>query len=254
MGCLVNNYMTFFFSCIAGRVARHCRSTAGILRKKANYGRNSLEARKQQNKTNTTKNPNKKSKTPAPPPGKIAKQGETRWDTTRPSQPLIGYVVILHAVHCLDVSHIYICTYILRRVSNVRLQSTSLELISALTSLNFWISWRQPWTPDSLTLVSEMRDQKSLHRACNRHMSMVGLFLLLVCQNQHHLLSLLSGFTPCHRGIKWVSSRLFSEPSGSIPCMASSAITRVNLPEFWWTTDTDVSVEAMGMQRTLCPW
>ena len=84
-----------FFSCIAGRVARHCRSTAGILmRKKANYGRNSLEARKQQNKTNTTKNPNKKSKTPAPPPGKIAKQGETRWDTTRPSQPLIGYVVI----------------------------------------------------------------------------------------------------------------------------------------------------------------
>ena len=62
--------------------------------------------------------------------------------------------------------------------------------------------WRQPWTPDSLTLVSEMTDQKSLHRARDRHLSMVGLFLLLVCQNRHHLLSLLSGFTPCHRGIK----------------------------------------------------
>ena len=62
--------------------------------------------------------------------------------------------------------------------------------------------WRRPWTPDSLTLVSEMTYQKSLHRACHRHLSMVGLFLLLVCQNRHHLLSLLSGFTPCHRGIK----------------------------------------------------
>ena len=62
--------------------------------------------------------------------------------------------------------------------------------------------WRQPWTPDSLTHVSEMTDHKSLHRACNRHMSMVELCLLLACQNQHHLLSLLSGFTPCHRGIK----------------------------------------------------
>ena len=62
--------------------------------------------------------------------------------------------------------------------------------------------WRQPWTPDSLTLVSEMTDQKSLHRACNRHLSMVGLFLLLVCENQHQLLSLLSGFTTCHRGIQ----------------------------------------------------
>ena len=90
--------------------------------------------------------------------------------------------------------------------------------------------WRQPWTPDSLTHVSEMTDHKSFHRACNRHMSMVGLFLLLACQNQHHLLSLLSGFTPCYRGIKWVLSRLFSKPSGSIPCVASSAITWVNLP------------------------
>ena len=57
-----------------------------------------------------------------------------------------------------------------------------------------------------------------------------GVFLLLVGQNQHHLLSLASGFTPCHKGIKWVSSRIFCEPSGPIPCVASSAITWVNLP------------------------
>ena len=89
--------------------------------------------------------------------------------------------------------------------------------------------WRQPWTPVSVTLGTEMADQKSLHWACNRHISMVGLFLLLVWQNQHLLLSLSAGFIPCHSGITWVSSMIFSEPSGSI-CVASSAITWVNLP------------------------
>ena len=65
----------FFLHCRAS--TRHCRSTTGIsMRKKANYGRNSLEARKQQNKTNTTKQP--KHQTTAPPPGKFAKLGETR--------------------------------------------------------------------------------------------------------------------------------------------------------------------------------
>ena len=63
------------------------------------------------------------------------KQGETLRAPLSPSLVLFHHIAILHAVHCLDVSHIYICTYILRRVSNVRLQSTSLELISALTSL-----------------------------------------------------------------------------------------------------------------------
>ena len=45
------------------------------------------------------------------------------------------HVVILHAIHCSDVSHIHICTSILRRVSYVWFQSTSLELISVLSSL-----------------------------------------------------------------------------------------------------------------------
>ena len=65
----------FFLHCRAS--TRHCRSTTGILmRKKANYGRNSLEARKQPNKANTTKQ--HKHQTTAPPPGKFAKLGETR--------------------------------------------------------------------------------------------------------------------------------------------------------------------------------
>ena len=55
--------------------------------KKANYGRNSLVASKQPNKNTTKKH---KHQTTAPQPGKFAKLGETRWDTTRPSQPLIG--------------------------------------------------------------------------------------------------------------------------------------------------------------------
>ena len=129
-----------FFSLHCRASTRHCRSTTGILmRKKANYGRNSLEARQQQNKTNTTKNPNKTSTKhrhhrQGNSQNKV-KQGETLRAPLSPSLVLFHHVVILHAVHCLDVSHIYICTYILRRVSNVRLQSTSVELISALTSL-----------------------------------------------------------------------------------------------------------------------
>ena len=90
--------------------------------------------------------------------------------------------------------------------------------------------WRQPWTPVSATLVTEMADQKSLHWACNRHISKVGFFLLLVWRNQHHLLSLSAGFIPCHSGITWASSMIFSEPSGSIPFVVSSAVTWVNLP------------------------
>ena len=62
--------------------------------------------------------------------------------------------------------------------------------------------WHQPWTPDSFTHVTDMSDQKSPHRVCNRHISMGGLFLLLVGLNQQHLLSLASGCTTCCRGIK----------------------------------------------------
>ena len=51
-------------------------------------------------------------------------------------------------------------------------------------------------------------NRKSPHWACHRHLSMVGLFLLLVCQNRHHILSVWSGFFPCHKGIKGVFQTL----------------------------------------------
>ena len=124
----------FFLHCPAS--TRHCRSTTGILmRKKANYGRNSLVASRQPNKTPPNNTSTKHRHHRQGNSQNKVKQGETLRAPLSPSLVLFHHVVILHAVHCLDVSHIYICTYILRRVSNVRFQSTSLELISALSSL-----------------------------------------------------------------------------------------------------------------------
>ena len=54
--------------------------------------------------------------------------------------------------------------------------------------------------------------------------------LLLVRQNRHHILSGRSGFFPCHKGIKGVFQNLL-QAFGSIPCVASSATTWVNLPD-----------------------
>ena len=53
---------------------------------------------------------------------------------------------------------------------------------------------------------------------------------MLVWRNQHHSLSVTEGFILYHSGITLASSTILSEPSGSIPCVASSAITWVNLP------------------------
>ena len=83
----------FFLHCRSS--TRHGRSTTGILsRWKRISGRNSPGGQKTTSQTKTqTKNPNtppNKHKTTAPPPGKFAKLSETRWNKTRPSQPLIG--------------------------------------------------------------------------------------------------------------------------------------------------------------------
>ena len=78
-----------------------------------------------QNTTNKNRQGNKQNK---------VKRGET----TRPFQPLKSSLPPcsnLHVVQYLDVSHIYICTLFLRRVPYVRLQTTSLDLVSALSSL-----------------------------------------------------------------------------------------------------------------------
>ena len=86
--CEMLSFFSFFFlHCRA--ITRHCRSTGILMRKKANYGRNSLEARKQQNKTNTTKNPNKTS-TKHQHHRQGNSQNKVKQGDTRPSQPLIG--------------------------------------------------------------------------------------------------------------------------------------------------------------------
>ena len=60
-----------------------------------------------------------------------------------------------------------------QRTARHSLQNAS--LVRGQKVANYHV-WRQPWTPDSLTLVSDMADQKSLHRACNRHLSCLGYF------------------------------------------------------------------------------
>ena len=68
----------------------------------------------------------------------IYKLSETGWNMRAPLSPsyvLVHRVVLLHVVQQLNVSHINICPWILRRVSNVWLQTSSLELIRALPSL-----------------------------------------------------------------------------------------------------------------------
>ena len=96
--------------------------------------------------------------------------------------------------------------------------------------------------------------QKSFHWACNRHISMVGLFLLLVWRNQHHLLSLSAGSIPCHSGI---TLSFFHDLLWAIWVYTLRGFIshHVGEPAYCWgSTDTDVSVEAMGMQQTLCSW
>ena len=87
--------------------------------------------------------------------------------------------------------------------------------------------WRQPWTPVSATLVSEMADQKSLHWACNRHISKVGFYAGLA---KPAPLPVSNGRVYSVPQWNYMSFfTILSEPSGSIPCVASSAITWVNL-------------------------
>ena len=77
----------FFFSCIAGRV----RDIVGQLLEF--WLKELITAEipwKQANNQTKTQPKQHKHQTTAPQPGKFAKLGETRWDTTRPSQPLIG--------------------------------------------------------------------------------------------------------------------------------------------------------------------
>ena len=87
--------------------------------------------------------------------------------------------------------------------------------------------WRQSRTPGSLTLVSVTTKHKSLHWACNRHMSIVGLLTVPGLAGKtapgdffHCRQSLL----PSHSGMKWVSSRILFKPSWSKKQVTTSLI------------------------------
>ena len=121
------------------------------------------------------------------------------------------------------------------------------------------LHWRQPWTSDSLALGSEMKTRNHpIGRAtdicpCHRHLSMVGLFLLLVCQNRHHILSVWSGFFPCHKGIKGAFQNLLQ--AFRVYTLRGFISHHVGEPtKCWWATDTNVSGKAVGMQQTLWLW
>ena len=128
----------FLFSCIAGQV----RDMVGQqLEFVWDWNQISPEERNPQGtKPNKDKqNPHTSQGTrPGKPTREICKLSETRWNIRAPLSPsnvLVHRVVLLHVVQWLDVSHINICTWVLRRVSYVWLQTSSLELIRALSSL-----------------------------------------------------------------------------------------------------------------------
>ena len=77
--------------------------------------------------------------------------------------------------------------------------------------------WRQS-RAGSLTLVSLTTKHKSLHWACNRHLSMVGLFTVPGLAGKTapgDVFHRRQGLFPGHSGKKWVSSRILFEPSWS---------------------------------------
>ena len=88
--------------------------------------------------------------------------------------------------------------------------------------------WRQPWTSDSVALGSEMKTRyHPIGRATD------------ICQGRVVFTAGLSKPAPFTVNVFRVfpatreskeCSRLFSQPFGSIPCVASSATTWVNLP------------------------
>ena len=129
-------FFLFFFPCIAGRVRDMAGQQLEILLKLRRISCSvSLEVKNKKNQEQTNTKPNK---THPPTTTKsdntareFAKLGETS-ETTRPSQPLIGSLPPCSTPSShprSDVGHIYICTSLLRRVSYVWLQPTSLELL-----------------------------------------------------------------------------------------------------------------------------
>ena len=88
-------------------------------------------------------------------------------------------------------------------------------------------------------------NRKSPHWACHRHLSRVALSLLLVCQNQHYILSVWSGFFFLPQGNQ--RSLLDSSPGLRVYTLRGFISHHVGEPtQCWWATDTDVLGEAMA--------
>ena len=82
---------------------------------------------------------------------------------------------------------------------------------------------------------------------------MVGLFLLLVWRNQRPPVSVGRVYSLP----QWNYMSFFHDLLCAIwdYTLRGFISHHVGEPAYgWWSTDTDVSVEAMGTQQTLCPW
>ena len=100
-----------------------------------------------------------------------------------------------------------------------------------------------------------VRDEnhKSPHWACHRHLSMVGLLLLLVCQNGTIYCQRSQGFFPCHKGIKGAFQNLLQ--AFQVYTLRGFISHHVGEPtKCWWATDTNVAGKAVGMQQTSWLW
>ena len=133
--------VTFFFSCIAERA----RSIVGQLLETWNelvliecriFTRPSQKNKPTQ--TKTQHNPPHQQKPTLKVQWNFAKRCETKVKRLAPLSPscdLFHHVVILHATRVIFRYHVYVCLSLLRRVSHIRQESTSLELVSALFGL-----------------------------------------------------------------------------------------------------------------------
>ena len=83
-------------------------------------------------------------------------------------------------------------------------------------------------------------------------MSKVGLFTAGLSKPAPFTVSVFRVFS-CYKGIKGAFQALLLAIRVYTLCGFISH--HVGEPtKCWWTTDTDVSGEAMGMQQTVCPW
>ena len=89
------------------------------------------------------------------------------------------------------------------------------------------LHWRQPWTSDSLALGSEMKTRNHPIGRATDICPWSGCFYCWFVKTGTIYCQCGQGFFPATKGIK---ARTFSRPFGSIPCVASSATTWVNLP------------------------